>query len=433
MSVVACGNGGVGARNPMNTAATTALVALLGATVACGRVVTTATDDGGVDDVALVDAPVALEAATVGDAGAVDVPMEMSPVCPDRCPEGRPICVRGSCIGVAQVAVGGWYTCALLTDTTVWCWGGNDQGQLGDGTTTARSTPAPVAGLRGAAGIATGYLNACAWMLDGTARCWGTDLGVSRVSNGPRHLTPTVIDGLHDVVQISARAMSACALIGDGTVRCWGDNGVGQLGLDASVELQPTPARVPTLHDIAQVSVGDFHSCARDARGQATCWGMNFSGQLGDGTDHSSHTPVEVVGLADAAEIYAGVLFSCARRRGGAVQCWGENTNSQLGDGSRVDRHLPTDVSGLRDATQLSTGLRSCALLADTTVRCWGYQEVGPAEVEGLTGVVEVSTSIRHACARLRDNSLRCWGPNSQGQLGDGTADGHDAPVAVVW
>ena len=69
-------------------------------------------------------------------------------MCPDRCPKGRPICVRGSCIGMAQVAMGGWYSCALLTDTTVWCWGGNDQGQLGDGTTTARSTPAPVAGLQ---------------------------------------------------------------------------------------------------------------------------------------------------------------------------------------------------------------------------------------------------------------------------------------------
>lgn len=241
MSDVAWGDGDVGAHNPMNTASMTALVALLVATTACGRVVTNATDDGGVDDVASVDAPVAIEAATAVDAGAVDAPEEMDPVCPDRCPEGRPICLRGSCVGVAQVAVGGRFTCALLTDTTVWCWGGNDEGQLGDGTTTARSTPAPVAGLRGAAGIATGYLNACAWMLDGTARCWGTDLGVSRVSNGPRHLTPAVVDGLTAVVQISVRATSACARIDDGTVRCWGDNGVGQLGLDASTELQPTP------------------------------------------------------------------------------------------------------------------------------------------------------------------------------------------------
>jgi alpha-tubulin suppressor-like RCC1 family protein len=405
-----------------------ALVLSIVATAACGHVVTATAADATSVDATSVD-------ATSIDEGAPDgVVEEAAPVCPAQCPAGRPTCLRGACVGVMQVAAGGFHTCALLSDTTLWCWGLNDHGQLGDGTMTSRPTPAPVPGLRGVAGVAAGYVGTCAWMLDGSASCWGLDLQATNSIGGARRLTPTAMGGLTGVVAISLRTLVAAAVLRDGTLRAWGDNRGGLLGLGHAGAAPSAPVAVPGLRDVTQVSVADFHTCVRDARGLAACWGFNFGGAIGDGTTVGAETPVAVASLRDVEQVAAGGAHSCARLRDGSVWCWGGNTNGELGDGTTTRRTVPTRVVTLDGVTQISAGLHTCAVLADTSVRCWGFRDFStPSAITGLTGVAEVSTSTVHTCARLLDNTVRCWGGNGSGQLGDGTTESRQAPGEVAW
>jgi len=207
-----------------------------------------------------------------------------------------PVLVSG--LGPAQaVAAGEHHTCALLADGAVWCWGRNDFRQMGNAFTVAvQATPAAVAGLAGVTRIAAGNGHTCALLGDGTVRCWGrNDQG--QLGNGTTvqsTSTPVAVSGLTGAASLSGGAFFTCAALLDGTVRCWGDNGYGQLGNGSTTD-SSSPVSVQGLSAVTALGLGDSHACAVLA-GMIWCWGYNEEGETGDGTTGNNRlTPVQTL------------------------------------------------------------------------------------------------------------------------------------------
>jgi alpha-tubulin suppressor-like RCC1 family protein len=367
-----------------------------------------------------------------------------------------------------SVATGGEHTCAVRTDGSVWCWGRNDSGQLGDGTIAAqfggRSNPGAVVGLSGVRvrALALGSAHTCALVDDGTVRCWGEGRH-GRLGNGSTDDSPTPVEvsGISTATAITAGNDHTCALLGDGTVRCWGNNSLGQLG-DGTTNGRTTPVAVTVLSGATAISAGNAHTCAIVTGGEVRCWGFNAFGGLGDGTTTDSTTPVAVLRsgtdqstsprLAGVTALSAGGNYTCAIIRDPSDEfvCWGGNSSGQLGDGTTTNRSFPVAVSGSTGMNgvipvAVSAGnLHTCDLLGTGTVRCWGYGEYGqlglgdttdrdtPVAVSGLVGVAMISSGGLHTCALMDDDTVRCWGDGRSGRLGDGTTTRRTSPVSVL-
>ena len=363
--------------------------------------------------------------------------------------QSTPVDVVGLGSGVAAISAGQYHTCALTTAGAVKCWGRNSEGQLGDNTTTQRSTPVDVMGLgSGVAAISVGGLHTCA-LTTGAVKCWGYNffgqLGDNSTTN---RLTPIDVVGLGSgVAAISAGNYHTCALTTTGAVKCWGNNASGQLG-DNSVTNRSTPIDVVGFGSgVAAISAGGYHTCALTTAGAVKCWGNNIYGQLGDSSTANRLTPVDVVGLGSGvAAISAGNYHTCALTTAGAVKCWGYNANGQLGDSSTTNRLTPVDVVGLGSGVAaISGGFRhTCALTTAGAVKCWGFNASGqlgdnsttqrstPVHVINLgSGVAAISAGGFHTCALTTAGALKCWGYNGDGQLGNSSTTNQSIPVDV--
>jgi alpha-tubulin suppressor-like RCC1 family protein len=410
-----------------------------------------------------------------------------------RAGEDSDACVPKSCAAnpVDVVSAGGGHACLLrATDQSLWCWGRNDHGQLGDGSRTPRALPVRVAGIDAVVAVAAGDLHTCAVDVSGHVLCWGADdsgqLGDAGVG-GERGLPQPVL-GLSNAKALVGGKDFACSVAQDGSVRCWGDDTLGQLGDGGAVGPHP-PALVAALTTpIAKLSAEWQHACAIDTAGTLLCWGANSSGQLGNGTpsgplppttvslarevtdvatghDHTCAltadglycwggnaqgqvnpgapsppipTPQSVMGpdVNDPMKVVAGAQHTCILRRGDSdnVTCWGARTSGQLGDGTPLGA---TDV--------VAGAAFSCALLADGALFCWGDNHYGqlaiggdavrptPALVPGLAHVGALAAGGAHTCATADDangaRALFCWGANGSGQLGNGSSI--DEPAAA--
>ena len=344
----------------------------------------------------------------------------------------------------ARLAAGQSHTCAVENDRTARCWGSNSFGQLGDGTTTPRSTPAPVSGVTGAVAVAAGSSHTCALLGDGTVRCWGkNDDGQLGDGTTTARSTPVAVPGLRGVTALTAGLTHSCALLIDRSARCWGDNSVGQLG-DGTTWERSTTVAVGGLSDVVSLSSSSLHTCALLANGTGRCWGWNGNGQLGDGTRVDRPAPVSVVDLTDAVSVATGGSHSCAVLSDGTGWCWGRGQGA-IGDGTLSLRTAPVPVVDLAGAMAVALGSRhSCALLSDRTARCWGNNERGQVgdgtttirstsvPVAELSGAVALAVGGDHTCALLATGSVRCWGRNDAGQVGDGTTTNRSTPVPVV-
>ena len=363
----------------------------------------------------------------------------------------------------AAIDAGSFHTCARLQDGTLRCWGLNDSGQLGDGTTTNALTPVAVAGVAGAAAVSGGGFHTCARFPDGTLECWGRndsgqlgDPATTTFSSA----TPVRVTGITSAASMTAGGFHTCALLGDGTVQCWGENDFGQLGNGTSdpvpgspTTVNPTPVAVSGITSAVAVSAGGWHTCALLRDGTIQCWGQNTYGQLGDGSPITrpapgrSSTPVTVTGITTAIAIEAGIFHTCALLADGTLRCWGRNDEGRLGNGTTADSSTPTIVSGIAPAAAAPGAEHACALLQDGTVRCWGDNNWGqlgngspagatattPATaVTGITTATAASSGAEHTCALLQDGSVQCWGRNTDGRLGNGTTTNAFTPVTVV-
>jgi alpha-tubulin suppressor-like RCC1 family protein len=339
--------------------------------------------------------------------------------------------------------------CASLTDGTAKCWGYNSSGQIGDGTTVSRTLPTAVviANVQAMSAGGSGQ-TACAIRTGGAVSCWGLNNygqvgdGTTTTRSSPVALT---LSGADAVV---AGEGHVCALMTDGTARCWGRNDLGQTGDGTMSSPKLSPVVVASggaaLGGILGLTAGANHTCARIVDGTIACWGVNGNGQLGDGTKIHRPSPVLAGGITNAIAIASGGYHMCAIVAGGTASCWGFGGSGQLGDGNSVDRTSPVPVSGLVNANVLAAGVNhSCALLTDGTARCWGNGTSGelgngstsssavPVVVSGLMAGTSLRASGHSTCATTPSGPLQCWGSNGQGQLGIGTTVTSWLPVRV--
>jgi alpha-tubulin suppressor-like RCC1 family protein len=251
------------------------------------------------------------------------------------------------------VAAGGNFTCAVRTNGSVACWGGNGSGQLGIGSIAPKTTPAPVLNLTGVRAIAAGQQHACAVKTDGTVTCWG-DGQNGQLGNGsplPSQL-PVPVGVVKDAVAVAAAGRSSYALTKDGRVYCWGANEVGQLGTGATntnANATPAPAKVT---GATAIWAGEDHACAVLANATVQCWGAGARGQLGDGRPRDDASapepaPVLVSGIQSATTVGTGGNHSCAPTTTGAILCWGANERGQLGNRAiGLPEYSPVSVFG---------------------------------------------------------------------------------------
>jgi alpha-tubulin suppressor-like RCC1 family protein len=368
---------------------------------------------------------------------------------------------EGQTGNIATAITAGGATCALLTAGSVNCWGFNEFGELGDGTTNERDTPVAVSAIRGATAITAGNAT-CALLAGGSIDCWGGngygELG-DGTTTGPEvcvglvftcSRTPVAVNGITDATAIAAGVSHTCALLTDGSVDCWGSDFWGELGDGNSghgsfTQNTGTPVNVSSINSATAITAGESDTCALLAGGSIDCWGSNGSGELGDGTTEESTTPVAVRGITNAIAVAAGYGgHTCALLAGGTVDCWGSNPSGELGDGTTESSSTPVVVSVITNATAITVGqYDTCALLASGGVDCWGgniwgqlgdgtrQESVTPVAVSGINNATAIAAGYAHTCALLAGGSVDCWGANGSGELGDGTTEESDVPVPV--
>lgn len=253
-----------------------------------------------------------------------------------------PVTVSGIS-AATEVSSGGIHTCALLSNSTVKCWGGNGRGELGNGATNFNSpTPVTVSEISNATAITTGSNHACALLADGTVKCWGNNFS-----------TPVTVSEISSAMEVSAGSIHTCVLLSNSTVKCWGANFYGQLGNGTTAD-SAIPVPVNGISTAATVSAGHSNTCARLSNGTVKCWGDNAFGELGNGTNTGpercllmqpcSTTPVSVSGISTAIAVSTGSGYACALLSDGTVQCWGINRSGQLGNGTTIDSSIPITI-----------------------------------------------------------------------------------------
>jgi alpha-tubulin suppressor-like RCC1 family protein len=338
-------------------------------------------------------------------------------------------------------------------------WGINNTGQLGDGTTTSsRSRYVDIGAGTDVVQMATGYGSPSGHGLavrsDGTVWTWGAN-GFGQLGDGTTNSrnSPAQVPGLTGVTQVAGGCNHSLALRSDGTVWAWGGNGAGQLGRGTTSDHEATPAQVTGLAGVTKISAGCGFSLALRSDGTVSAWGYNNVGQLGNGSTANSALPVKVAGLSHVTGVSAGWDSSVATATNGisvvtSVWTWGANDHGQLGDGTLAGHTTPERVTGLPVyIAGVAAGAKTAAVLgADGSVWAWGADTSGqlgnvpastpvtrPVNTIGVgSGITQISAGLVSMVALKSNGTVLAWGDNSYGELGNGTTTSAVGPVQVT-
>ncbi|MFT3866939.1 MAG: HYR domain-containing protein [Nibricoccus sp.] len=344
------------------------------------------------------------------------------------------------------IAAGYNHVVTLKSDGTVWTWGENAYGQLGDGTTTSRTTAVQVSGLTDIVAVSAGYYHSVALKSDGTVWTWGGN-GNGQLGNGTTvsRTTPIQIAGLNGIVAVDAGHSYTVSLKDDGTVWAWGDNAFGQLG-DGTTTQRTTAVQMSGLNNVVGVVAGNSHTVVLKNDGTVWACGRNLYGEVGDGSLTQRTTATSVSGLSGVVAIATGSYHSLALKNDGTVLGWGSNSGGKLGNGTWTNQSTPVTMTGMNGAVALAAGMdHTMVLKNDGTVWACGsntYGQLGNgntggsvtstiAQVNSITGAVAISANGEYGVALINDGTVSSWGSNIRGQLGDGTTTYRNTAVAV--
>ena len=274
------------------------------------------------------------------------------------------------------VAGGGTHTCGIKTDGTLWCWGKNDFGQLGIETQDeSLSLPTQVTSESGWALISAGCAHTCGVKTDSTFWCWGRNdsgqLGIGTTDSGQN--LPAQVTGGSGWVSVSTGCLHTCGIKTDSTLWCWGNNYAGQLG-NNNWSSEKIPVSVNA--NFSLVSGGSTHTCGILKDDSLACWGENENGQLGDGSGDNQNTPTQI--RTGFATVSAGSSHTCGTTTNGNLCCWGNNEYGQLGNGNWDNLDIPNCLNTSPDWKILSGGsAHTCGIKNDGTLWCWGRNDSG--------------------------------------------------------
>jgi len=367
-----------------------------------------------------------------------------------RTPQATTIGASGTAMGTKD-----GHSAAALSDGTVWCWGANRDGQLGDGTTNSSSSPVKVVGLPArAVSLAAGLHHTVALLENGTVWCWGRNTNGQLGNNSKTSsYRPVQVSNIATAMAIAAGDDHTVALLSDGSVWCWGSNKHGELGNGGGGDSN-RPARVGSFTNAIRISAR-FHQTYvilsdNKVDGALWGWGDNAGGQIGVGTKGGNcPAPVQAFQekLNHVIAVAAGDHHTCAVLSSGEVWGWGANFFGQLGNNDSKTAQVitaPVQTAGIKTATAVSAGdLHTCAILQDGSLWCWGFNSSG--QVGGKSGPksiaptkVVLSKSAKmvvggglHTITLLEDGTVQCWGENGAGQLGNGTKVNSSTPVTA--
>ncbi len=347
--------------------------------------------------------------------------------------------------GAVAVAAGDSHACALLGDGTVWCWGNNQSGQLGDATNDSRPFAAPVVGLDDAIVVAAGGFHSCALRVGGVYTCWGENRE-GQLGSGNSRGTNIPVEGIGEGwLALSLGRNHTCGINDSGEVRCWGSNDFRQLGVGDTGDRERPTSIVGGEGRGIDVAAGELHTCAAIENGRVACWGFNADGQLGTGARENANRWTLVEGMADAVSVTVGEAHSCATTDSGQLYCWGSNGRGELGLDGEIAR-TPTAVPQATSVATVVGGSRfTCSTTTSSALLCWGENAAGQlgdgttdrrataVAVSGLeSGVAAFDLGHDFACAVTHEGGVRCWGRNDRGQLGDTTAEPANTPTTVL-
>ncbi|MCL1975567.1 MAG: Ig-like domain-containing protein [Firmicutes bacterium] len=291
------------------------------------------------------------------------------------------------------VAPGLYHTLALKKDGSLWAWGRNNNGQLGDGTLIDRLTPVQIGTDTNWATIVTGNIHSIALKKDGSLWLWGSnEFGQLGDNTSIDRLSPQRLGADNDWEIAAGGYNHTLALKKNGSLWAWGQNSFGQLG-NGTITESKTPVNIAGSWSL--ISAGGYHNLALKADGSLWAWGLNSNGQLGDNTTGNRYAPVRVGVENNWSLLEAGGRHSLALKNDGSLWSWGQNTYSQLGNGSTADNSNPSCIDSSFDWNILAAG--DC-----------------------------------HSLALKKDASLFAWGNNNYGQFGNGTTTGSTTPVDVT-
>jgi alpha-tubulin suppressor-like RCC1 family protein len=286
----------------------------------------------------------------------------------------------------SQVSVGGYHTAGIKTDGTLWLWGKNSYGTVGDNTAVRKSSPIQtISGGSNWQKVACGYNHTAAIKTDGTLWLWGrNNLGSNGAlgDNTVTHKSSPVqtVSGGTNWKQISCGNNYTAAIKLDGTLWCWGNNGSGVLG-DNTVTNRSSPVQTVTFTtDWQKLDCGAFHIAAIKTDGTLWLWGNNTQGQLGDNTTVRKSSPIQTIsGGTNWKQVACGYFHTAAIKLDGTLWCWGYNLYGQVGDNTISYKSSPVQtVAGGNNWKQTDCGsYHSAAIKLDGTLWCWGYNPQG--------------------------------------------------------